>query len=99
MIALTTLDRLRGLLTFFRATSRERRDDVTASRQAELRVARLRHLDAAELRAERAHWLQLKFCLEGIRDKTPGERAGHESLQTRVDEINGEVFRRQESDA
>jgi len=93
---MTTLDRLRALLTFVRATGKERADTVTANRQAELRVARLRHLDLATLRAEHAHWLSLKFLFEGIRDRTPGEQAGYESLRRRVDEGIAELVRKQD---
>jgi hypothetical protein len=91
----SALDALRQLLTFVRATPAERRYPTVAADLARQRVARLRGLPTDRLWAERAHYASMTVLLATLPMQTPEELACKRSLETRVQEIDAEIERRE----
>lgn len=66
-------------------------------RRASLRWC-MRHMSVRELREERAALLQRKFLLDGkrMRSGAPADYATWRRLQDLSDDVNAELFRREE---
>jgi hypothetical protein len=90
------IDALYQLLAFIRATPAERRYPSAAADIARLRVARLSGLPTDRLWAERAHYASMTTLLATMPMQTSEELACRASLETRVQEIDAEVARREE---